>query len=112
MRLMRFWRRNRRDDELGDELEAYVAHETAERMRDGLSADEARQAALRKLGNTTRVRETVYEANSLGWVEQLATDVRYAARRTRDRGGGQCGVCFDTAVATGYRPGIFLPCRC
>jgi hypothetical protein len=33
-----------------DELDAYVAHETAERMRDGLSADEARQAALRKLG--------------------------------------------------------------
>ena len=52
-------------------------------MRDGLSADEARHAALRKLGNTTRVRETVYEANSLGWIERLAKDVRYAARVLR-----------------------------
>ena len=83
MRLTRFWRRSRRDDELGDELETYLAHETAERMRDGLSADDARQAALRKLGNTTRVRETVYEANSLGWIERLAKDVRYAARILR-----------------------------
>jgi macrolide transport system ATP-binding/permease protein len=59
----RFWRRARRDEELASELEAYLEQETANRVAEGLSQDEARFAALRKLGNATRVREQVYEMN-------------------------------------------------
>ena len=53
----RFWRRTRRDDELAEELESYLAHEAGERITDGAASDDARHAALRKLGNPTRVRE-------------------------------------------------------
>jgi len=56
MRWTRFWQRQRRDEDLRCELDAYVQQETDERMADGMSPDEARWAAVRKLGNATRIR--------------------------------------------------------
>ena len=73
----RFFRRTRRDAELADELESYLAHEAGERITDGAASDDARHAALRKLGNPTRVREKVYEMNrwrlSRRWRKTCAT---------------------------------------
>ncbi len=74
------WRRRERDEELVRELDSYLAHEIDDQVAAGRTLEEAQIAANRKLGNVTRVREEVYEMNSLRQVESLGRDVRQAIR--------------------------------
>ena len=83
MNLKRFFQRSREDAELAQELEAHVAHEIDENLARGMSTEEARRQAYVKLGNPLVVRERVWEANRLAWLEDLWRDLRYAARTLR-----------------------------
>ena len=78
----RFFRRRYWDQERARELEAYLEAETDENIARGMSPEEARYAAHRKLGNTTLIREEIYTMNSFGWIETLWQ---------------RCSVC-DTAI--------------
>ena len=79
----RFFERKRRDGDFADELAAYVEQECADNIARGMDAREAREAALRKLGNLTKLREEIHRMNSLGWVESIWQDLRYGARTLR-----------------------------
>ncbi len=59
-RFRRFLRRKRWDEERASELEAYLEIETSENIARGMSPEEARIAAHRKLGNVTIIREEIY----------------------------------------------------
>ena len=100
-RLRRFFRRRYWDEERARELEAYLEIETDENIARGMSPEEARYAAHRKLGNTTLIREEIYHMNSLGWLETLWQDLRFAVRMLREEsrfhGGG------DDNPGDGYR---------
>jgi predicted permease len=79
----RFFERKQRDGDFADELAAYVEQECADNIARGMDAREAREAALRKLGNLTKLREEIHRMNSLGWVESIWQDLRYGARTLR-----------------------------
>jgi hypothetical protein len=79
----RFFRRTEWDRERSRELEAYLDHETDENIARGMSPEEARHAAHRKLGNLTRIREEIYHMNTISLVETLWHDLRHAARLLR-----------------------------
>jgi len=83
MSLSRFFRRRYWDKERGRELEAYLQIETDENIARGMSSEEARFAAHRKLGNVTVIREEIYRMNSLLWIETLWQDLRFAMRILR-----------------------------
>ncbi|HEX5475155.1 MAG TPA: ABC transporter permease [Vicinamibacterales bacterium] len=76
----RFFRRRYWDDERARELDAYLQIETDDNVARGMPPAEARAAAQRRLGNATRVREEIYEMNTLTWLEQRYHDLRYGAR--------------------------------
>src|SRR5689334_17969472 len=80
----RFFRRKRWDRERAEELGAYLEIETEENMARGMSAEQARAAARRKLGNSTLIREEIYRMNSITLFENLWQDVRYAIRTLRN----------------------------
>jgi macrolide transport system ATP-binding/permease protein len=72
--------RRRREAELAEELRFHLEEEAADREAAGLPAQAARLAARRDLGNPTAVAEHTRAAWSWRWLEELAQDLRYAAR--------------------------------
>jgi len=79
----RFFRRSRWDDERARELEAHLAIEIDENVARGMSPRDARDAARRKLGNTTQIREEIYRMNTLGILDTIWQDLRYGVRLLR-----------------------------
>jgi len=76
----RFFRRRAWDEERARELETYLQMETDENIARGMTLQEARYAARRKLGNPTVIREEIYRMNSIGLLESVWLDLRYAVR--------------------------------
>jgi len=69
------------DRDVNDEVQHYLDQATRAHVANGLSPENARQAARVEVGNTTVVRE---EVRASGWenvVETFVADLRYGARR-------------------------------
>ncbi len=107
MKLSRFWQRQRRDADLRQELSAYLEQETADRIAAGATPEEARYAAQRKLGNVTRIREDLYEQNSVVTLESLWRDVAYALRLFRRNPGFALIAILSVALGIGANSSVF-----
>src|SRR5690349_5460353 len=125
---MSFWRqltaglriltnRTAADSELAEELKDYFEQATATFEASGLTAEQARRAARREIGNAMVVREQV---RAYGWENLMATlfaDVRYAARQMRNNPGFAgtaililgLGIGATTAIFSAVSPILFQP---
>ena len=73
----------RRDDaeqRLDDEIRSFVEMSTADKIRDGISAAEARRLALADIGGVERMKESVRTGRHGAHLDELGRDVRYAFR--------------------------------
>ncbi|WP_321474874.1 ABC transporter permease [uncultured Paludibaculum sp.] len=95
MRWTRYFRRGQWERERAAEIESYLDIETAENIERGMTPQEARDAALRKFGNTQLVREEIRAMNTIRPLETMLRDLRYAARALR-----RSPAFFLTAVLT------------
>jgi putative ABC transport system permease protein len=103
----RFWQRSRRDADLRQELDQYIEQETANRIAAGLSPEDARDAAIRKLGNVTRIREDLFEQNSIVVIETLWQDVAYGCRLLRRNRGMAAVAILSIALGIGANASVF-----
>ena len=86
------------DDELGEELRAFVEHDAESKIRSGMTPAEARRAALIELGGAEQVKERVRDARAgAGW-ESTLRDIRYAIRVLVRARGFSCSVIGNLSL--------------
>src|SRR5581483_10764745 len=83
LRLQALFSRSRVESELEDELHDYLDREIERQIAAGISADEARNRALRSLNGTERLKEECRDARGVRWLEDTLNDVRFAVRTLR-----------------------------
>ena len=107
MNWRRFFHRDRADAEQRDELEFYLDVTTRENIARGMHPEFAREAARKKLGNQTLIREEVYRMNTLEFLEGLLRDARHAARMLRLNPGFSAAAILSLALGIGANTTIF-----
>src|SRR5436190_10289946 len=86
-RLRALFRKEKLDRDMAEEMRFHLAQRAADHVDNGMPADEARYAALRKFGNAGVIQERVREQRGLPFVEDLVADVRFAGRTLRKHPG-------------------------
>ena len=76
-------RRDRAEQDLNDELQAFVDMAAADEAREGMPPAEARRRALIRLGGMEQVKEHVRTGRYGAWLDQAVGDVLYGVRQLR-----------------------------
>ena len=111
MNWRRFFHRKRSDAELQEEIETYLEEEIAENVARGMPSVEARRQARIKLGNPQRVREALWQQNTLTMLDNLWRDLKYATRTLRRTPGFATIAILVMALGIGANVALFTVVR-
>jgi predicted permease len=106
MRLFEF-RFARRKKELDEELRAHLRMAVADHVERGETADEARQNAMREMGNLPLIEDVTRAMWGGVWLERVLQDVRYALRQLRRAPGFAVTVVMTLALGLGAAAAMY-----
>ncbi|HUE56691.1 MAG TPA: ABC transporter permease [Candidatus Udaeobacter sp.] len=104
---MSFWRRKKREEELGEEVRSHLEMAARERLERGETEKEAGRAALREFGNVGLVKEVTRDVWGWKWLRDAADDARYGLRMLLKNPGFAAVAISSLALGIGATTAVF-----